>query len=140
MSNPKISFAKHYVEMVLVMLAGMFVLGGALLLGAAALGFGYDQLRDDAPVLILLGMGFSMTAPMIWWMHRRGHSWPATRAMALAMAVPALGALALMAGGATDLHGALMLEHIVMFPAMLGAMVPYRAEFAHGVSSAVREG
>jgi hypothetical protein len=57
--------------------------------------------------------------------------------MALAMIVPALGALGLMAAGALDLHGALMIEHTVMFPAMLGAMIPYRREFVHGVPSPV---
>ena len=79
--SSKIVFAKHYVEMVLVMLAGMFVLGGALLLIAAGLGASWEELRADAPGLVLVGMGFSMTAPMVWWMHWRGHSWAANRAM-----------------------------------------------------------
>jgi hypothetical protein len=119
--------------MVLVMLAGMFVLGGVLLAIAAALGASPGDLRDDAPALVLLGMGLSMTAPMVWWMDRRGHSWAANRAMALAMFLPALTMVVLLASGAvTDLDTLLGIEHTVMFPAMLVAMLPYRREYTHG--------
>jgi hypothetical protein len=137
-ANPKFQFAKHYVEMVLVMLAGMFALGGILLAMAAALGASPGDLRDDAPALVLLGMGLSMTAPMVWWMHRRGHSWGANRAMALAMFLPALAMVLLLASGAvTDLDTLLGIEHTVMFPAMLVAMLPYRGEYTHGEVRAV---
>jgi hypothetical protein len=64
-------------------------------------------------------MGFSMTAPMVGWMRFRGHTWPANRAMATSMIAPTLAAIALLAAGAaTDLHGALMIQHVAMFPAM----------------------
>jgi hypothetical protein len=116
--------------MVLVMLAGMVVIGGGLLLAAAAVGVGRAELDADAPALVLAGMGFSMAAPMIWWMHHRGHSWAANGAMALAMILPCAATLVLLGSGAlTDLHALLMLEHIVMFPAMLVAMLPFRTEF-----------
>ena len=95
-SSSKVQFAKHYVEMVLVMLAGMLVLGGALLLIAAGLGAGREELHADAPGLVLLGMGFSMTAPMVWWMHWRGHTWAANRAMALAMILPTAATIVLL--------------------------------------------
>jgi hypothetical protein len=128
--DPRFLFAKHYVEMVLVMFAGMFVLGGAALGIVAALGTAPDALRDDAPGLVLSGMGLSMTAPMVWWMQRRGHSWPATRDMAIAMLLPTAATLAFLAAGAIgDLHALLMIEHIAMFPLMLLAMIPYRSEF-----------
>jgi hypothetical protein len=128
--DPRFLFARHYVEMVLVMFAGMFVLGGALLGIVAALGTAPDALRDDAPGLILAGMGFSMTAPMVWWMQRRGHSRPATRDMAIAMLLPTAATLVFLATGAiVDIHALLMIEHIAMFPLMLLAMIPYRAEF-----------
>ena len=120
-----IHFAKHYVEMVLVMLAGMFVLGGALLAIAGGLGASPDELQDDAPGLFLTGMGFSMVAPMVGWMRRRGHSWAANRAMAIAMILPTAATLVFLATGAiTDLHSLLMIEHIGMFPAMLMKVFP----------------
>ena len=127
-----IQFAKHYVEMVLVMLAGMFLLGGAALGILALVGVSAGELQEDAPALALLGMGISMTAPMLWWMNRRGHSWPATRAMALAMFLPALAMIVFLASGAiTDFDTLMGIEHTVMFPAMLVAMLPYRSEFTH---------
>jgi hypothetical protein len=130
--SSKFVFAKHYVEMVLVMFAGMFVLGGALLLIAAGLGASSNELQEDAPGLYLMGMGFSMTAPMVWLMHRRGHTWAANRAMALAMIMPtAATILFLVTGAIADLHALLMIEHIAMFPAMFVAMLPHRAEYTH---------
>jgi hypothetical protein len=118
--------------MVLVMLAGMLVIGGGLLLGAAAVGITRAELDAHAPALVLAGMGFSMAAPMVWWMRRRGHSWAANRAMALAMILPCAATLVLLGSGAlADLHALLMVEHIVMFPAMLVAMLPFRGEFMH---------
>lgn len=63
-------------------------------------------------------MGFSMTAPMVWWMHWRGHSWGANRAMALAMSLPTVAMLACLATGMiTDLDTLFAIEHIAMFPA-----------------------
>jgi hypothetical protein len=53
-------FLRHYLEMVLVMIAGMLVLGSALALPAAALGAGPSELSREAPAVLLLGMGFSM--------------------------------------------------------------------------------
>jgi hypothetical protein len=96
------------------------------------LGASPTELRDDAPAVLLLGMGVSMAAPMVWWMGRRGHSAPATRAMALAMFLPAVAMVAFLASGAITDFGTLMgIEHTVMFPAMLVAMLPYRTEFTH---------
>ena len=133
----KFQFAKHYVEMVLVMFAGMLVLGGALLLIVAALGTSPDELHADAPALFLLGMGFSMTAPMVWWMERRGHSWAATLTMALAMILPTIATIVFLAIGAIeDLDTLLMIEHVAMFPAMFVAMLPFRSEYTHAQATA----
>ncbi len=130
--RPVFNFARHYVEMLLVMALGMFVLGGGLILLASVAGSGWRELEADAPSLILIGMGFSMTAPMIWWMHRRGHTWGANGAMAAAMILPTLVTLALLiAGTVEDLDVLLMIEHLAMFPTMLVAMLLHRAEYTH---------
>jgi len=130
--SSKVAFAKHYVEMVVVMFAGMLVLGGALVLAAAGLGLSPNELQDDTPGLFLLGMGFSMTAPMVWWMLRRGHSWAASRAMGIAMILPTLAVIVLLAsGGLVDLDTLLHIEHVAMFPSMFVAMLTYRAELTH---------
>jgi len=137
-ARPIVLFARHYVEMVVVMLAGMFLLGGAALLPVVAAGMSLEELRAEAPALILLGMGLSMTVPMVWWMQRRGHSWAANRAMALAMILPAVALTVLLATGVEEDIGTLLgIEHTVMFPAMVAAMLPYRAEYTQGHERAV---
>jgi hypothetical protein len=126
-------FLCHYVEMVLVMLAGMAVLGSGLLLLAAAFGAGRSELEQDAPALVLLGMGFSMTVPMVGWMWFRGHSWAANREMAAAMIVPTLATVGLLWSGAVqDLDTLLGIQHMVMFPAMFAVMLWRREEYMHG--------
>lgn len=126
------AFARHYAEMVVAMVAGMVVLGG--LAGALldAFGSGTSALRADAPAVLLLGMAFAMTAPMVAWMRYRGHGWPASTEMAAAMFLPTFAAIGLLAAGlVTDVHALLMIQHVVMLPAMLGAMLLRRDEYAH---------
>ena len=126
-------FLAHYVEMVIVMFAGMLVIGLPVVLFAAALGSGWTELQRDAPAAVLLGMGFSMTAPMVWWMRRRGHSPAATREMAGAMIVPTVGTVALLAKGAADFDALMGLQHVAMFPSMLAVMLLRRTEYSHRV-------
>jgi multisubunit Na+/H+ antiporter MnhG subunit len=61
-------FIRHYVEMVVAMMAGMFVLGGAFALLLAAFGVDVGSWSSDKPELLLLGLAFTMTAPMVAWM------------------------------------------------------------------------
>ena len=115
------SFARPYLEMVTAMLAGMLAL--------AALSAGLLDLPDRTSVKIL-EMAAWMTAPMVAWMRIRGHSWRACGEMAAAMLFPAVGALVVLTIGAvSDSHLLLMVEHIVMFPAMLVVMLLRRDEY-----------
>jgi hypothetical protein len=125
------TFFKHYLEMVIAMFAGMFLLGAplALLLGAAGVDVG--ALQEDAPELALLGMAFTMTVPMVAWMRYRGHGWAPSWEMAASMFVPTFAAIALYRGGViSDSHGLMMLQHVAMFPAMLVAMLLRRGEYS----------
>lgn len=79
-------FARHYGEMVLAMVAGMVVLGGPVELALGLADSGAFELGGVA--LELAFMGAVMTAPMIWWMRRRGHAWRPTAEMAASMVVP----------------------------------------------------
>ena len=129
--SPALRFVGHYVEMVIVMMVGMLVVGAALILPLAALGVGLGELEREAPAVALLGMGFSMTVPMVWWMSRRGHSRPATRDMAAAMILPTLGVIALLGIGVVGDLGALKgIQHSAMFTAMFAAMLLRRGEYA----------
>lgn len=125
-----LKLALHYLEMLAVMAVGMLVLGSTMTLAATALGFGRADLEANAPALVLAGMAVSMTAPMVWWMNRRGHSWAANRAMAVSMIAPTVAAIALLASGAlTDLDALLGIQHMAMFPAMAAAMLLHRSEY-----------
>ncbi len=126
-----VTFAKHYLEMVVAMFVGMFVLGGAAatLLGLA--GVDLSDWHTDAPALMLLWMATTMTVPMAAWMRLRGHGWAATAEMSASMYLPTFLAIALLAAGAVEGHGTLMaIQHVVMFPAMLAAMLLRPAEYA----------
>ena len=120
MTHKTFHFIRHYVEMVVAMFLGMFVLGGA-----AVLAFGLDTnaLFDDAPTLGLTGMALTMTIPMVAWMRHRGHGWPASWEMTASMFVPTFAAIALLWTGALDSgHTAMGIQHVIMFPAMLAVM------------------
>ncbi len=120
-------FARHYAEMLIAMFVGMFVLGGVLAGLLLLAGVDVGDWREDAPALLLLGMAFTMTVPMVAWMRYRGHGWAPAGDMALAMFVPSLVAIAL--GGTMDIDGQLTVQHTLMFPAMLAAMLLRRAEY-----------
>jgi hypothetical protein len=127
--TPTTYFIRHYLEMVIAMLLGMAVLGlpGFVALEAAGVG-------TDAAGVLLFGMAITMTVPMVAWMRHRGHGGLASLEMSAAMFVPTIGALALYEVGALgDAHAAMGLQHVVMFPAMLGVMLLRRDEYtAHG--------
>jgi glyoxylate carboligase len=122
-------FSLHYLEMVVAMIVGMIVLGGAS-----------EALLDlpDETAVNLVEMAIAMTAPMVVWMRFRGHSWRLCNEMAAAMLVPAAGALiALGTGIVTDEMSLLVFEHVAMFVGMLLAMLLRFDEYAghhHGAS------
>lgn len=128
-NRPAAHFARHYLEMVTAMFAGMIALG--MPAGLALGGLGVD-LTEDAPAAMLLGMGITMTVPMVAWMRYRGHGWAASNEMAASMVVPTLGVVALLAVGvAEDTHSLLAIQHVVMFPAMLAVMFLRLDEYTH---------
>ena len=72
---------------------------------------------------------------MVAWMRYRGHDWRPCWEMAASMIIPTIGAMSLLALGLVTDSGALMgLQHAVMFPAMLVAMLlrPHEYTCAHG--------
>jgi hypothetical protein len=121
------TFIRHYIEMVVAMLLGMFVLGWALRAGGTTMMDWYDEATE----LAVLGMAVAMTVPMVAWMRYRGHGWTPAWEMSGSMFVPALAGLAFFWAGAIQDGGALMmLEHVAMFPAMLAVMLFRRAEYS----------
>lgn len=116
-------FLRHYVEMIIAMFLGMAVLGVGFTAALAPLGVDVGDWRTDAPELMLLGMAFTMSAPMVAWMRYRGHGWAPAWEMTAAMFFPSVAAIALLWAGAVEDTGTLLLiQHVGMFPAMLAVM------------------
>lgn len=123
------AFARHYAEMVVVMLVGMGVLALPAQWLTDAILPGVD---GDDTTLMLSRMAATMTLPMLLWMRWRGHNWRPTLEMAAAMIVPAVGTIALYEAGAADgLELLMTVEHVAMFAAMFLAMIGRPGEYSH---------
>jgi len=122
-------FARHYVEMVVVMLVGM----GLLALPARwATDAVWPEINGDDPTLMLARMAAAMTLPMIPWMRWRGHGWQPCLEMVAAMILPAIGVIALLEVGVLETVWLLMtVEHVAMFTAMFIVMIARPHEYSH---------
>jgi hypothetical protein len=124
------AFARHYIEMVLVMLVGMAVLAVPARWASAVLWPDVDQ---NATTLMLGRMAATMTLPMVPWMRWRGHGWRASLEMAGAMIVPAIAVIGLLEAELVAGVGLLMtVEHAAMFVAMFAVMIARPQEYSHG--------
>ena len=126
--SPRRAFALHFGEMLLAMVAGMVVLGGVVAAGLAVAG---TSLSAGPAWVSAAVMGFSMTVPMVWWMDRRGHDVRMNAEMAGSMIVPTILAIALSLAGAIAEDSVLLIQHVVMVPAMLGVMLWRYEHYAH---------
>jgi flagellar biosynthetic protein FliP len=118
-------FAWHYLEMIIAMFAGMFLLG--FLLDAVGLHLSYDREPESA----YLVMAFNMSVGMAVWMRFRRHDWASTLEMCGAMFVPVVPLFPLLWAGVIDGMGLMMAAHVAMFPLMLLVMLRRRDEYAH---------
>ena len=117
------SFALHYLEMVLAMLAGMFLLGWVegLVWPGPDLGVEFD----------VLVMATNMAVGMAAWMRLRGHSWRGIAEMSASMYAPFAVLLVPFWAGAIDGHALMTWGHLLMLPAMALVMVARPHEYAH---------
>ena len=127
-SSRRRAFARHFGEMLLAMVAGMVVLGGAVELVLAAAG---TSLHAASAAVAAAVMGFNMTVPMVGWMSYRGHDARMNAEMAGSMIVPTLLAIALFLAGALAENAVLAVQHVVMIPAMLGVMLARYEHYSH---------
>ena len=133
-------FARHYVEMVVVMFLGMAVLGPPAGLALGLFDSSWSDLRTDAPAAMLLLMAATMTVPMAAWMRRRGHGWRATNEMSASMIVPTLAVIGLdIVGLMNDVGTMLLTEHVAMLVGMFAVMAVRPSEYSahhHAVAMA----
>lgn len=118
-------FALHYLEMIIAMFAGMFVLDPVWSL------LGVDPSYDRDPELSYLLMAFDMSVGMAVWMRFRRHGWPATLEMCAAMFVPVVPLFPLLWLDVIDGMDLMVIAHVAMFPLMLAAMFRRLDEYAH---------
>jgi hypothetical protein len=124
-------FLQHLVEMIVVMMLGMCLLGGAFReLHVLLFGSGFAAAWREHAGLAAYGMAFSMTVPMVLWMRYRGHSWERGGEMALAMNLPVLPVLGLYVFDVVGFDGVLALQMALMIPAMLVAMLYRKEEYS----------
>lgn len=111
-------FARHLLEMVVAMMAGMAVLGVAIwTLGEPP---GYAN-----PFVEYGLMGASMSASMVAWMRHRGHTWSDGLEMMAAMLVPMFAVVLPVELGVVGLtgHALMMFSHVAMIAGMVAFMI-----------------
>jgi hypothetical protein len=121
--RPARVFLRHLGEMTLAMFVGMFAFGLVLGVIAGVAGSSLESVRISHPELFMLGMGSAMSATMVAWMRRRGHSWRESWEMTAAMLVPVVGVLACYWVGVISADPVCPLSCVLMIPAMAVAMV-----------------
>jgi hypothetical protein len=125
-------FLRHYIEMVVAMVAGMMIMGAAE--SALLNPVGWADVRAQ-PELDALIMATNMTIPMVGWMCYRGHSWMANAQMAAAMYLPFVAFFPLLWLGLLSDMGLMVAGHVLMVPAMTVAMLwrveEYTGHHAH---------
>jgi flagellar biosynthetic protein FliP len=113
--RPWLRFALHYVEMVVAMFVGMFALAPL-----------WPTLVSPAAEAMV--MATNMAIGMSLWMKIRRHSWRHIVEMSAAMYLPFVALLVPYWLGVVSGPGLMMLGHILMFPAMLAAMLWRRGD------------
>ncbi|TDD35979.1 hypothetical protein E1287_12480 [Actinomadura sp. KC06] len=118
-------FLRHYLEMVAAMFVGMAVFGIAVhgLLALAGLEPPGSVEWDS------LEMAAEMSAGMVIWMRYRGHGWASSLEMTGAMFAPLAVLFPLLWLGAVSDDSLMLLEHLVMLPAMFLLMLRRRTEY-----------
>ncbi|MGW2095197.1 hypothetical protein [Promicromonospora sukumoe] len=123
-------FLAHLAEMVVVMVLGMLALAPAWDLAGAALGVEAVLGRPDVGAVVMV---LDMVAAMTVWMRVRRHTWRAIWEMNAAMAAPFAVLLVLFWAGLATAGDLMLWGHVLMVPAMAGAMLLRPAEYTQHV-------
>jgi hypothetical protein len=123
-------FHAHLVEMVVVMVLGMMLLAPAWDWVGAAVGIEALLARPDVGAVVMV---LDMVAAMTVWMRVRRHGWPAIWEMNAAMAAPFAVLMVLFWVGTISAGDMMLWGHVLMVPAMAGAMLLRPAEYTEHV-------
>lgn len=132
-------FFRHFGEMFLAMLVGMWVLAALDAAVFAVAGTSIPDVKDSAPEVWGLLMALNMIVGMTVWMRHRRHSWAMCAEMAGAMFAPAVAAIVLF--WCAVIHGESIgrVEMTAMLPAMIAVMLFRRTEYSQPVHAHARE-
>ncbi|WP_447007733.1 hypothetical protein ACRAKI_15230 [Saccharothrix isguenensis] len=114
-------FTRHFLEMVVAMVAGMVVL-------EPVWSFAWPGLADVVTAHVLV-MATNMSLGMALWMRIRRHGWAGIAEMSAAMYVPFLVLLPFHWTGLLSEMALMTAGHVLMVPAMLVAMLRRRHEY-----------
>ncbi|MFD2082485.1 hypothetical protein SAMN05421678_10270 [Actinopolymorpha cephalotaxi] len=117
---------RHYLEMVVAMVAGMMLLGPVWTTATVVLGGREILGRVDAGALV---MATNMAIGMAIWMRYRGHGWVPIAQMSAAMYVPFLAFLVPYWLDAVSGDVVMLGGHVLMLPAMAVAMLARPGEY-----------
>ncbi len=120
-------FLRHYLEMVVAMFAGMFLLGPITFM---VLGMHGPEGAMANPFLRTTLMVVYMNIGMGAWMRYRGHSWERISEMALGMTAPFFVLLPALWLGAVSESFVNVVGHLGMLVTMYLAMLVRRAEYS----------
>ena len=126
------SFRRHFVQMFVVMVVGMFLSVAVFL---TIVGMAWDLATVEHPLASLLVVAAGMTLPMALWMLHRGMGGRNTAEMAAAMAVPVIPVLCLVWFGVTESAWCgpyCVLSVVTMVGLMRHRRDQYSVEMAHG--------
>jgi hypothetical protein len=132
-------FVRHLLEMLAAMVAGMAVLGAAIRLIFALLGYSYSDVAEQTELRALV-MATNMVVGMSLWMRHRGHGWASIGEMAAAMYLPFIVLFVPFWAGLLSSGGVLGFGHVLMLAGMVVAMLYRRDEYTqhHRQRSPVR--
>ena len=114
-------FGLHLLEMCMAMCIGIAVLDIPFL--ALAKSAGYPDPIRELPELTAIVVAFNMSAPMAIWMRIRGHDRRCVAEMSAAMFIEAAVLIAAATIGVFDRTSLISVQHSLMVPAMLVAML-----------------
>ena len=126
-------FLRHFGEMALAMMVGMWVLAAVDAAILFAAGTTVSEVKGSAPEVVGLVLALNMTVGMTVWMRHRRHSWNMCFEMAGAMVVPALAAIVLFWCGVIHGTSITAVAMAAMWPAMIGVMLFRRTEYSRPV-------
>ncbi|WP_328531053.1 hypothetical protein OG984_07985 [Nocardioides sp. NBC_00368] len=122
-----LTFALHYLQMIIAMLVGMMVLYPLWMLATAGLPTDSWAHRTDVESLV---MATTMVIPMAAWMRFRGHGRRPVVEMSAAMYAGFVVLFPFLWLGAIDADGLMLLGHVLMLLLMLAAMLARPGEYS----------